>query len=101
MASSAEESDLDEEEDLIHSRSANFERDANLHGTSYAKWKREMLKEMGEEENDEYDDDINEVDEFWIIFMTMIRRLFFANTLEGDYKNASIFVKKCVQDLFL
>ena len=64
VASSAEESDLDEEEDLIHSRSANFERDANLHGTSYAKWKREMLKEMGEEENDEYDDDINEVDEF-------------------------------------
>ena len=64
MASSAEESYLDEEEDFIHSRSANFERDANLHGTSYAKWKRQMLKEMGEDEEDEYDADINEVDEF-------------------------------------
>ena len=47
----------------MFSRDANFERDANLHGTTYAKWKRAMLKEMGEEE-DEYDDDINEVDEF-------------------------------------
>ena len=65
MASSADESDFDEEEEFIHSRNENFERDANLHGTSYAKWKREMLKDMGEDEN-EYDDDINEVD-FWTV----------------------------------
>ena len=63
VASSAEESDIDAEEELVFSRSANFEHDANLHGTSYAKWKRQMLKDMGEEE-DEYEDDINEVDEF-------------------------------------
>ena len=60
VASSTDESDVDEEEEFTHSRN---ELDANLHGTSYAKWKREMLKDMGEDE-DEYDDDINEVDEF-------------------------------------
>ena len=58
VASSTDESDVDEEEEFTHSRN---ELDANLHGTSYAKWKREMLKDMGEDEN-EYDDDINEVD---------------------------------------
>merc|ERR1712020_25393 len=54
----------EDEEGLIHSRSEGFERDANLHGTSYAKWKREMMKEMGEDDDDYYNDDINEVDEF-------------------------------------
>ena len=53
----------DDEEGLIHSRDETFERDADLHGTSYAKWKRQMVKEMGDDE-DYFDDDINEVDEF-------------------------------------
>ena len=66
IASSASENDSSEDEEgFIHSATAGFEQDANLHGTSYAKWKRKMLKEMGEEEG-EYneEDDINEVDEF-------------------------------------
>ncbi len=61
--SSSEDSDseIDPEDSLVYSRSAQFEQDANLHGTSYAKWKRDMLKEMGESEEDY---DINEIDEF-------------------------------------
>ena len=51
-----------------YSRSESFVRDADLHGTSYAKWKRQMVKKMEDENNeagDYYeDDDINEVDEF-------------------------------------
>ena len=62
VASSPEESA--DEEELVFSTTAAFEQDANLHGTSYAKWKRQMLKDMGEEDDDYYDDDINEVDEF-------------------------------------
>jgi len=79
IASSPEESE-DEEgfgDELVFSTSTAFERDANFHGTSYAKWKRQMLKEMGDDDrmlkeigedgsqvpgSDE--DDINEVDEF-------------------------------------
>ena len=55
-----------DEEELVFSTSTAFERDANYHGTTYAKWKRQMLKEMGEDESGEdyYEDDINEVDEF-------------------------------------
>ena len=52
------------EESADEETTAAFEQDANLHGTSYAKWKRQMLKDMGEEDDDYYDDDINEVDEF-------------------------------------
>ena len=53
----------------MFSTTTGFERDANLYGTSYAKWKRKALKDMGEEDNDsedddDYEDDINEVDEF-------------------------------------
>jgi len=64
IASSPEESA--DEEELVFSTTAAFERDANFHGTTYAKWKRQMLKEMGEDESGEdyYEDDINEVDEF-------------------------------------
>ena len=54
-----------------------------------------MLKEMGEDEEDEYDDDINEVDEFWICFMTM-QAVLQIHTLDGDNKNASIFCQKYV-----
>ena len=60
VGSSEEESEVDEDE-LVFSRDANYEQDCDLHGTGYAKWKRQMLKDMGE---DEYEDDINEVDEF-------------------------------------
>ena len=63
IETSDENESSEDEEGLVFTRNAGFEQDANLHGTSYAKWKRKMLKEMGEEEDD-YNDDINEVDEF-------------------------------------
>lgn len=66
-SSASEESDDDDEfgdeDGLVHSRSESFVRDADLHGTSYAKWKRKMVKQMGDENSSE-EDDINEVDEF-------------------------------------
>ena len=37
----------DEEEDLVFSTTAGFEQDANLYGTSYAKWKKQVVKDMG------------------------------------------------------
>ena len=49
---------------VFNFRSESFVRDADLHGTSYAKWKRKMVKQMGDENSSE-EDDINEVDEFW------------------------------------
>merc|ERR1712088_680682 len=61
-SSASEESDDDDEfgdeDGLVHSRSESFVRDADLHGTSYAKWKRKMVKQMGDENSSE-EDDIN------------------------------------------
>lgn len=74
IASSPEESA--DEEELVFSTTAGFEQDANLYGTSYAKWKKQVVKDMGLQEDmnrqtlkdmgegESEDDDINEVDEF-------------------------------------
>ena len=42
----------DEEEDLVFSTTAGFEQDANLYGTSYAKWKKQVVKDMGLQEDE-------------------------------------------------
>lgn len=74
IASSPEESA--DEEELVFSTTAGFEQDANLYGTSYAKWKKQVVKDMGLQEDmnrqtlkdmgegESEDDDINEVDEY-------------------------------------
>ncbi len=70
IGSSPETSDEDEE-GLVYSRDANFDRDADLHGSSYAKYKRKILRDMGEDPEeheiegfDDDEDDINQVDEY-------------------------------------
>ena len=42
---------LSDEEELVFSTTAGFEQDANLYGTSYAKWKKQVVKDMGLQED--------------------------------------------------
>jgi hypothetical protein len=71
----ASDDSSDDDEELVFTTSADFEQDANLHGASYARFKRKIIAQM--KENDAADDgkieeyidgedeiDINEVDEF-------------------------------------
>ena len=60
---------LSDEEELVFSTTAGFEQDANLYGTSYAKWKKQVVKDMGlqDEMNRQTLKDMGEGNEVYIL----------------------------------
>ena len=83
---------LSDEEELVFSTTAGFEQDANLYGTSYAKWKKQVVKDMGlqEDMNRQTLKDMGEGNEVYILghifFLGLIgfNSIHFAGESEDD-----------------